>query len=302
MEKTTNNRKSNAVYIIVIVLLLAAVGVMVYVYRHQYQKLETINVQIEAQRDTLGNQLNNMILSYDSVRTQNQKIKADLDHEKKKIRALIRKMYSAEQVSLETIRAYEKETATLRAIMRNYIHQIDSLNTLSQRLIAENKEVKQTLQTYKEENKELAEHKNVLEAKVKKASVLKITGLVGGALNSADKEIRSASRAKKLKSCFVINENNIVEAGLRTIYVRFITPDKNLMLTDNSGEAELGGELQKYSSKREVDFQGEALETCVYFVVPDGMKLSSGQYEMQIYIDGGLAGSAGFILKGGFLF
>jgi hypothetical protein len=125
---------------------------------------------------------------------------------------------------------------------------------------------------------------------------------MGGALNSADKDINNASRTKKLKCCFVITENEVVERGIRTIYVRFINPDKGVMLTENSGTLDINDEKVQYSSKREVDFQGEALETCIYYNVPEEMKLSKGQYEVQVYIDGKLAGSTGFILKGGFLF
>jgi Tfp pilus assembly protein PilO len=302
MEKDTTQIKyrSNVVYIVIIGILIAILGYMFYIYRHNVEKLEVINVQIEAQRDTLGAQLNKMILSYDSVKTNNSAIRAELDKEKKKIRALIRKIYNMEQVNLETIQAYEKETATLRSIMRNYIRQIDSLNSLSQRLIAENKEVKQTLATYKEENKELSEHKTILEAKVQKASVLRISGVTGGGLNSADKDASNVNRIKKLKCCFVINENEVVDKGNHIVYVRFLGPNKEIMLTDNSGTIEIdGGESMQYSSKREVDFQGAALETCIYFIVPEGMKLQKGQYEIEIYIDGKQAGGGGFILKGG---
>jgi hypothetical protein len=299
MEDKTPKSKSNVVYIIIIVMLVLAVAALTYVYKHQYQKLESINAQIDAQRDSIGKQLNQMIIHYDSIKTENTAIAAELDHEKKKIRALIRKMYNAEQISLETIRQYENETATLRSIMRHYLVQIDSLNNLSQRLLAENKEVKKTLNTYKEENKELSEHKTVLEQKVKKASVLKISALTGGGLNGSDKDVTNANRTKKLKGCFIINENAIVESGERTIYVRFINPESGTMLGEASGEFEINGERMQYSAKRDIDYQGEALETCVYFAVPKDMKLSKGQYEVQVYIDGGLAGNAGFILKGG---
>ena len=299
MQSQPSKSKSAVVYVIIIAMLVAAIAALSVVYRRQYHKLEEINAQIDAERDTLGVQLNRMLLHYDSVKTQNKTIMAELDREKKKIRALIAKMYHAEQLSVETIRGYENETATLRSIMRHYIRQIDSLNTLSQRLIAENKEVRQTLHVYMEENKELSEHKTTLEQKVKKASVLKISALMGGGLNSSDRNVSNASRVKKLKGCFILNENDVVEAGLRTVYVRFVNPDKGVMLNENSGTIELDGEAWQYSASREVDYQGEALETCIYFAVPEDMKLHKGAYEVQVYIDGGLAGSAGFILKGG---
>jgi len=300
-NKVTQKSKSNVGYIIVIVMLLIALGVVVYSYRGQMKRLAIFNEQIEAQRDTLGARLTRMIAGYDSVKTKNDDLKAELDREKKKIRALIRKMYNVEQMNLETIQAYERETNTLRAIMRNYIRQIDSLNTLSQHLIAENKEVKQALQASQEENKELVEHKTQLEAKMQKASVLKISSLMGGALNSSDKEVTNASRAKKLKGCFTINENLVVEHGVRIIYVRFLNPEKGILLTEGSGTMTVGGEELQYSSKREIDFQGEALETCIYYTIADGVKLTKGQYEVQVYVDGKLAGSAAFTLKG-FLF
>ena len=62
MENMENNpRKSHTGYIIVIALLLIVIAFLAGVYKHQYNKLEAINTQMEAERDTLNEKLIRML-------------------------------------------------------------------------------------------------------------------------------------------------------------------------------------------------------------------------------------------------
>ncbi|GHT67312.1 hypothetical protein FACS189452_04770 [Bacteroidia bacterium] len=297
MENTENkSSKSHTGYVIAIALLVIIVAILAGVYRRQYNKLEAINIQMEAERDTLNDKLIRMLGDYDSVKTTNEEMKAEVEEEKKKIRMLIRKLYITEQFNLENIRKYESELTTMRSIMRNYLVQIDSLNTLSQRLISENQNVKQSLREYKEENQALANRKTTLEQQVEKAAMLKISTILAEGLNSRDKDTERVSRIKKLKGCFTINENVTAATGVRTVYMCITNPLDVLLENTTSGTVELQGTEMRYSAKREIDYQGEALETCVYFDTQDA-KLFRGKYTMQIFIDSDEMGTTEFTLK-----
>jgi hypothetical protein len=167
---------------------------------------------------------------------------------------------------------------------------------LSQRLISENHVVKQTLREYKEENAELTTRKTTLEQQVEKAAMLKISGIVAEGLNSREKETDRVSRIKKLKGCFAINENITAVAGVRTVYMRIVNPESVLLENTASGIADIRGKQIAYSAKRDIDFQGETLEICVYFDTQE-VKLPKGKYAMQIFIDGAEVGATEFVLK-----
>ena len=58
--------------------------------------------------------------------------------ERQRADSLMQRLKQERSWSLAKIKQYEKEVGTLRTIMRGYLHQIDSLNTLNKKLIDEN--------------------------------------------------------------------------------------------------------------------------------------------------------------------
>ncbi|MDR3366758.1 MAG: hypothetical protein LBO71_07320 [Prevotellaceae bacterium] len=290
-------KSSHGGYKLVILLLVVTLAGLTFWYLREAREWEEVHQQLSDERDKISEELGNMLLEYEDLKTTNSTIAQELEIEKTKVQALQQKVLSTQSMHVVEIRKYEKETSTLRDIMRSYIHQIDSLNTLSQRLLAENKEVKQNLQSSLEENVKLSMEKDSLSSQVEKGSVLKVRNIEASGLNSRDKDTYSASRSKKLKTCFTINENAITKAGTRFVYVRILGPD-GLALTnsDSEGVLEAQGQQLEYSAKREVDYQNQDLETCVFFDAKN-MKLAKGAYTVEVYIDGNLSGSGQFLMK-----
>lgn len=290
-------KSSHAGYKLIILVLVIALFGVTFWYIRESRELEEVNMQLSDERNNISEKLGNMLLEYEDLRTNNDAIKQALEAEKTKVMALQQKVLSADRLRISEIRKYEKETNTLRDIMRSYIHQIDSLNTLSQKLLAENKKVKQNLQSSQEENIKLSREKETLSSQIEKGSMLKVRNVEAVGLNSRDKDTYSASRSKKLKACFTINENAIAKAGSRFVYLRIISPG-DLLLTnsDSEGTIEVQGEALPYSAKREVDYRNEDLETCVFFDAKN-MKLAKGAYTVEVYIDGNLSGSRQLLLK-----
>ncbi|MDR0414736.1 MAG: hypothetical protein LBH84_04895 [Prevotellaceae bacterium] len=291
-KKTTHSG-----YKLAILLLVTALAGITFWYIRGSGKWNEMNRQISDERDSISLKLSNMLVSYDEMETSSSAIKQELESEKAKIQTLLQKLRSTEKIHYAEIRKYEKETNTLRDIMRSYIRQIDSLNTLSQMLLAENKEVKENLQSSQAENEKLSKEKEDLSSQIEKGSMLKVRSLEVTGLNSRDKNTLSASRSKKLRACFTINENIITKAGSRYAYIRFIAPNSQL-LANNVDEDVFetpDGQLP-YSAKREVDYQNQDLETCIFFDAKN-IKLTKGGYTVEVYIDGNLSGSGQFLLK-----
>jgi chromosome segregation ATPase len=291
-------KSSHAGYKLTIMILVTALACVTFWYVRESRILEEVNQQISDDRDEILDKLNDMLIEYNDIKTSNKAMKLELETEKAKIQTLQQKLRSAQQMHYAEIRQYEKETSTLRDIMRSYIRQIDSLNTLSQRLLAENKEVKYDLQNTRVENKKLNIEKQNLSSQIEKGSMLRVRSIEASGLNSRDKDTYSASRSKKLRACFTINENTIAKAGNRYAYVRLIGPDNQLLTNEASDGAfeTRTEELLAYSAKREVDYQNQDLEACIFFDAKN-MKLSKGAYTVEVYIDGSLSGSGQFLLK-----
>ncbi|MDR3328791.1 MAG: hypothetical protein LBS63_01615, partial [Prevotellaceae bacterium] len=238
--ETTDTKSTHSGYKFIIAILLVALACITVWYVRESGKWEELNQQISSDRDTISMRLNDMLFEYAVLETTNDSIQHELETEKVKIQTLLQKMRTAESIKYAEIRKYEQEANTLRTIMRSYIQQIDSLNTLSQQLLVENKEVKQSLQTSKAENEKLAQEKKDLSSQIERGSVLKVRGVAAAGLNSRDKDTRYASRTKKIKACFTINENTIAPAGERKVYLRLLAPDKRLLTNDEHALFEVG--------------------------------------------------------------
>ncbi|MDR2937630.1 MAG: hypothetical protein LBU92_01660 [Prevotellaceae bacterium] len=295
MEANEQKNAYSGCKFIIVVLAVLLVGISVW-YVRETRQWNSVSEQMTAERDSLSQKLGDMLWEYETMKTDNANIKQELEVEKEKIQTLLQKMRANEKIHFAEIRKYEREANTLRDIMRSYIHQIDSLNTLSQMLIAENKEVKQNLQTSREANKKLTEEKDNLSSQVEKGSQLRVRGIAGEGLNARDKSTQRSGSTKKIKTCFTINENSIAKPGTREVYLRILAPNKSLLSGAAIHTFNVNSEELMYSAKREVDYQNVDLETCIFFDAKESA-LSKGAYTVEVYMDGALSGTGDFLLK-----
>jgi hypothetical protein len=297
IESEEKKKTSHAGYVFIIFVLLVALGVLGFVYWQHQQDWNDTYSQMEQERDSLSVKLNGMLVAYDTMRTSNDSLKLQLDGEKTKIQDLLTQMRTKERLYYADMRKYEDEANTLRAIMRDYLRQIDSLNTLSQHLLAENKAVKKDLRTTRQEKQQLEKEKQELSSQVSKGAIIKVRDVEGQGLNARERDTKYARRTHKLKVCFTLNENAIAKPGLRFVYVSITDPNKKLLgNTDGETFKLTTGENTAFSAKREVDYQNQDLDMCVFYDTSN-MHLIKGAYSINVYIDGTLSGTGQMVLK-----
>ena len=130
---------------------------------------------------------------------------------------------------------------------------------------------------------------------VEKGAALKLRDIMVSGLNNRDKDASRAKQVNRIRTCFTVIGNNIAEKGARTLYTRVKGPDGSLLTSspDNLFTLE-GGSQMVYSAMREVDFQGDDLEVCIFYADQDFM---SGTYTVEVYMGGTLMGSSQLLLK-----
>lgn len=246
-------------------------------------------------KQNLTNELIALQGDYESLSTNNTALNDSLEVEKEKVGQLIERLQKTEATNRAKIRQYEQELGTLRSIMKGYIRQIDSLNTLNVSLRNEATAARREAQESKRQYEDLRETTEQLSAKASAGAVVKGRGFNLVAINESNKTTDRSSRARKLRTCLSLIENSIAERGYRTIYIRIKGPD-DILMTDDSGKVfTSGGEQMIYSASREVDYQGEEVEICVYFATSQGFE--KGKYTVEIYTDETKLGTAETILK-----
>ena len=283
-------RKIPVILIIVVILLVGAIGYLWFTYSDLKKQSAEEKAELERQKIELEGELMNIYGQYDSLKSENDTMNVKLQAEQ----ARIEKLLKVNANNVYKIRMYEKELGTIRKILKSYVVQIDSLNLANQELRAENLEVKQELRRVESEKQELTEVKDELSSKVEMASILSAKNIVITPLNKKSKENNKTIRVVKLRVCFTLRENPILEPGPKIIYIRITRPD-DVILTSGVNFFDFKGEQIVYTTSREVSYENVDVDMCIYWS-NDG-QLVPGTYKIHLFADGNEIGTSGFGLR-----
>lgn len=298
-KENTKKEKTNTILkVITGILCVAVIALGALLYKESQTKNEVV-VQKEIltnDKDNLIRDLDNLRQEYAELQTDNESLNNELSNEREKIELLLEKVKQTDAKNLQKIRDYEKELGTLRAIMKSYIVQIDSLNTLNQHLVNENFEMKTQVHEIKRRNEEVTQRAEELSTKVQEGSVVKIRGMVAQGMTKKDKDTDRASKVNHIKTCLTLIENSIAQRGIKTVYIRVKGPDGIVLTTNENNFFDFGDEQIIFSASREIDYQGDEIELCIYYNFGNA-KVSKGVYEVTAYMDGKAVGTAQARLK-----
>jgi hypothetical protein len=280
---------SNKVYIGTIVVLVAVLGYMAYLLNQKNETIVYIDREKNAimdERDVLLVDLENMKMSYDTLQTDNEEMQAKIDEQQAELEALVKKARNKDY----DIKKLKAEAETLRTIMKGYIHQIDSLQQANDRLLAENEENR---------SQELESDLNKRNEIISKGSVLSTGGFSNTGINlrSSGKQVdtESAKRTEMIKSCFTVRKNAIVKPGTKTLFLRIIGPDGSVLPGKDSGSVNVEGKQEPISVSREIDYQNQDTDVCVYYTAQGELK--KGNYKIYIYEGNNVIGQTDLVLK-----
>jgi DNA repair ATPase RecN len=228
----------------------------------------------------------------DSINQQREKIKNLIDK--------VNKLNSKSKRDWRAIFKLNKEAETLRGIMRNYIHTIDSLNTLNINLSNTLTEKTNKLNTVSYQNKKYKKQNKDLIKKVALGAVLQTGNITVSGLrirsSGTQSETTRASKTNMIKACFTLIENKLTKAGDKNIYIRIIDQNQKILKSVNPiNIVNSNGENIEMSSKRTVNYQKETMDLCVFHEIEGG--ISPGKYEIEVYNDGYYIGSSSFALR-----
>ena len=152
-ETTTPPEKKkgsgNIILIILLVILLIAVGFLTVQNMQnsrELEKYEHLSENLEQEKENVTGLLEEMLVQYDTLSTENDQLQAEIDGQKEQIKELM-KQVEKNKDNEWLVYKYRKEAETLREIMKGYVVTIDSLNTLNQTLTAEKLELEEQLGT-----------------------------------------------------------------------------------------------------------------------------------------------------------
>ena len=281
-EAIKKSLRGYRVVIILLAIILAGLSVLYFNLNRQQQQDYAL---LQADRDTIQSNLNSLIVEYDGLKYQNDTIAAQLE----KAKEMVEQLKYERRLNYNKIKAYQKEVGTLRAVMKNYLRQIDSLNTVNKKVIGENVSLRKEISTEKLRADVAEERASELQNKVAQGSVLRARDITLVALNASDKIISRVKNAATLRVDFTVGANELAKAGNRQIYLCITSPDGYLLSTGAMPTFSYQGTNKGYSASREVDYQNEDVDVSIYY---KGSGFIPGTYKVAIYMDGNLIGSS----------
>jgi hypothetical protein len=290
LEKEPRKKSTTALMIVIGLLTIAitVLGIMLYKNSQKYNEERQLIVE---EKMNLEKQLNEMILEYDDLKTENDSINALLVTEQDKIKRLLK----IDASNAQKIIMYKKELGTLREVMRSYIIQIDSLNTRNRELTEENIQVRTQLAQVEQDRDVLSKEKEDLSSQVAVASVLNAKNIIAEGLNRRSKPIEKSSKTEKIRVCFTIRENRVVRPGNKIIYMQVLRPDDIVLTTGGSTMIEVNGEQIVFTDYRELEYENQDIDMCIFWDRTE--ELISGTYTVNLYSGGAQIGSTTFDLK-----
>ncbi|MFO7658507.1 MAG: hypothetical protein R6W78_15725 [Bacteroidales bacterium] len=284
-------KKTTTILMILIGLLTVAITVIGIMYYNNNKELTEEKQLIVEEKMDLERQLNEMIIEYDDLKTQNDSINTLLDSEQDKIKRLLK----IDASNAQKIKLYKQELETLRKVMRSYVVQIDSLNTKNRELTEENIQVRTELAKVEEDRSQLTQEKETLSSQVAKASLLSAKNIIAEGLNSRSKPNTRGSKIEKVRVCFTVRENSIAKPGKKIIYLRLVRPDEVVLTAGGSTMIEVNGGQIVYTSYRELEYENKDIEMCIFWDKTE--ELIAGTYNVFLYAEGSEIGNTTFDLK-----
>lgn len=276
--------------IIAIVLLIPAayfsitLGIQKKTIEDNLEIVESARRIFEDENSMLQRNAEDLVTELEGLKDQNDTMMLKYQEAVVMLEQLQReKTYNYEQLA-----KYKKEVATLRNVMKGYLRQIDSLNTINSNLQAQNIQYKKEINTAQLRADVAEEKADELNTKVRIGSVIQASGIRMTALNAKSNEVKRMRLAKRLKVDFDLTANELAEPGEKSVYLRILGPDGYLLAPSEVILFSFEGDEMRASAVRKVDYENESVPVSIFY---DGETFTNGTYTVEIYVDGRLSGS-----------
>lgn len=263
--------------------------------KEKEQEIEQLRQLAELDRREMENQYAEFAVQYAELKktVQNDSLANLLDLEQKRAERLLKELKNVKANSSAEILRLKKELATVRAVLKDYIRQVDSLQRLNIALVSERDKALAEAERTRKENTAISEVRAQLEEKVEIAAQLNATGVT---ITPLKKNGKAAKRSKDIKTFsidFTVTRNVTADTGNRMVYVRLMKP--NNQLANPTGKFAYEDREIDYSAAKAIEYSGEEVQLQVY--VPIQEYLSPGTYHAFVFIDGQMIGSGSVELK-----
>ncbi len=325
-----SKQKLSAIGAVVIVALLGVTAFLLYNNYNQDMVIDSQKTELletEQLKAELEKQYYESLSELEEMRGNNDELNALIDQQKAELaeqKDKIARSIRSGKASKRDLADARNQIAQMRVQLDGYVSENQKLQEEKEILTQANAQLtteKQGLETevasqrvMNEEHvtaraalvsqkEELENVNSDLSAKVSIASVVKIQSIKGEGykIRKSGKAVRKkrASSVDRVKVCFTALSNEVVEEGVEKFYIRIIGPTGETLAVEDLGSGILtstvSGEEIRYTKVKEIDYNNGEVEACMLW--QPNTEFSKGNYEVEIFNKGFVAGKGTFSLK-----
>ena len=289
------NKKVLIPIIIVGLLLVAGIAYLAVSLNKQKEENRAMQELAEMDKKEMENEYQQFARQYSEMKTQinNDSIVAQLTAEQERTQQLLEELRRTKSNDAREISRLKKELATVRAVLRSYVLEIDSLNRLNQDLKDENNRMRGQYEEATRQIEGLNTEKASLSEKVAIAAQLDAIGINLTLKDKKSKTTEKLKKAKALQVSFSIAKNVTAPSGMKTVYVRITSPTGAVL--GGGGTFSYENRNLECSMKKAIEYTGNETPMTLYWNIAQSMV--EGTYKVSIFADGNMIGSKNFSLK-----
>ena len=291
------NKKTLIIIIAAATVLVGAIAFLGISLGKANKANEEMVQLFELEKEEMENEYSTFATQYDEMQIliSNDSLVAQLEREKLRTQQLLEELRATKASNAAEIARLKKELKTVRAVMRSYVVQIDSLNQANEKLTKENKRVRTQYAEATKKVETLQEEAKNLSDKVTLAAQLDATNIRIEPRNKRGKETNSVKSVIKFAIDFTIVKNITAPTGERTIYVRIAKPDGTVLTKNANHTFAYENTKLEYSIKKVIEYTGEEQSVTVYWDVEEF--LNPGKYTVYLFSDGVMIGERSFVME-----
>ena len=293
----TNNSSNTGLKVALGILIALFLGTGFYTSKLYNDKKEN-DAQLTKEKQMVMNDLSAMAAQYDSAINENEITNEKLVEAKERIQGLIDSLKTS-QANNSTLRRFRQKYFNLQKEMDVLLAQNDSLRVENSLLATTLDSTQVQLAERNVFTDSLLVQNTELASIVEDASILSTVGLKGfGVIERSSGKLiptERASRSDKIRVCFTVAKNSLVEAGDQELYVQVIDPKNNVIGVNEQIQFE--DETLNYSIVSKFNYEQRNLNVCEFVAAKDKNGFEKGRYVVNVFNKKDLVSTSQFTLK-----
>ncbi|MDO7171309.1 chromosome partitioning protein ParA [Mariniflexile sp. AS56] len=292
-----NNKSSMGLKVALGIALVLFLGTAFYTM-NLYSSSSKVQQDLTEQKQLVMNDLNAMAKQYDVAISENDVANKDLVDARARIQGLIDSLKISE-TNVKSLWSYKQKYASLQKEMNALLAENDKLKIQNSYLATSLDSTRVRLEERTMFTDSLLIQNNALAEVVSNAAVLGAVNMKGfGVIERTSGKLiptERASRSDKIRVCFTVPKNKLVQSGNQELYVQVIDPKNNTLGLNE--QVKFGDKALNYSIISKFNYENVSLDVCEFVSSKEKTDFEKGRYIINVFNEKDLVATSEFTLK-----